>query len=138
MVPNVFEPLKLGCTFNLSNFDFVSMCKCISKQKHIKIYNINTDVLQFLSDSSIKKCLLFHVLVPCLRFFTERLLHSVKPNVENFLYAMFILSLFFFLTNWYHIYHFHGQNIFFYYTKGRKLRVLHVYFFHACLLSTPV
>ena len=27
IVPNVFEPLKFGCTFNLSNFDFVSMCK---------------------------------------------------------------------------------------------------------------
>lgn len=50
---------------------------------------------------------------------------------------MFYLCLLFprpstIFTDWYHVCLFHGLNISFYYTIGRKILVLHVYF-HACL-----
>ena len=56
-------------------------------------------------------------------FFTERVLRSVTPYEETLIFVMFT-----FVKNWHHVYHFYGQSISFYHTKGGKLRVLQVFF----------
>ena len=66
----------------------------------------------------------FHVSVPCLAFFTERVLRSLTPYGKTLLFVMLT-----FFKDWYHVYHFHGQNISFYYIKGRKFKGPSVYFF---------
>ena len=70
----------------------------------------------------------FHVLVPCLTIFTERVLRSLTPYGKTLLFVMFT-----FFKDWYHVYHFHGQNISCYYTKGRKFKGSSSLLFHTCL-----
>ena len=68
----------------------------------------------------------FHVLVPCLPIFTERVLRSLIPYGKTLLFIMFT-----FFKDWYHVYH--VQDISFYYTKGRKFKGSSCLLFHACL-----
>ena len=101
--------------------------------KNISFSNSICRYLMFLNVYFSCQSTIFTSWYLALHFFTEAVLHSLTPYEKTLLFVVFT-----FFKVWCHVYHFHRQNISFYYSNGRNLRVLHVFFFRACIPFSPV